>query len=114
KPEVIIGPSLPVRLTHGRPGFGPIGRNKKLHSTAVFQTQANLQVQWRQPVAQPSITYKVAFHTLKPATGDSSKFDAIKIAQKTRALAFSAVPGHQYCFKVTATAPAGTSSERQA
>jgi hypothetical protein len=84
-----------------------------LHSTAAFQTQAALQVQWRQPVPQPSITFKVAFHTLKPATGDSSKFTLIKTATKTRALSFNAVPGHEYCFKVTATDKAGNSSERQ-
>jgi hypothetical protein len=112
KPEVIIGPRL-VRLAPGTRGFHPVARNASLHSTAAFQTQAALQVQWRQPVPQPSITFKVAFHTLKPATGDSSKFTLIKTAPKTRALAFSAVPGYEYCFKVTATDEAGNSSERQ-
>jgi hypothetical protein len=114
KPEVIIGPSLPARFVLGARGFHPVARNAKLTDTAAFQTQAALQVQWRQPVPQPSIAFKVAFQTLKPATGGSSKFTPIKTAAKTRALAFTAVPGRDYCFKVTATDKAGNSSERQA
>jgi hypothetical protein len=110
KPDVVIGPALPARFSARVRGFHPVARNPKLHVTAAFQTTTGLQAQWRQPVAEPSITYHVSYLRLTPGTGNSTAFKGLKTAAKTRALAFNAATGYEYCFRVKASDKAGNTT----